>query len=729
MATGTTTPPVAAPAATDGAAAGATARRSWRPDRRQILWIIAAVVVLVALANDKQAIQSLLLGAGSGSLIAALALGVVVTYRGSGVINIATGAMAMYSTYVFNALNTNGELLVIGWRLDLGAPFGFFPALLVTIAIAALWGGLLYRLIFAPLRSASPVAKVVASVGLLLVIQSVIVLAFSATPVPVKATLSSGSVTLPGDIVIPANQLILCGAVAAAALVLWALYAFTAFGLATRAAAEDERHLVLLGHSPTLVSGGNWVFSGIVVALFAVLVAPVNGTVDPTTTTLLVVPALAAALVGRFTSFGVAAGAGIAIGMLQALIQYLGTKGWYPQAAGSPIPGVAETVPLVIILGVLAFQRKGLPSRGSLGNVRLPFSPTPRHIGIKLLIGLAIGIAGFLLLGPTWRLAEINSVVGIAICLSFVILVGFVGQVSLAQMALAGFAGFAMAKLTASAGIGFPFAPIIGALSAAVVGVLAALPALRLRGVQLAVVTMAAAVAIQNLVFKNPDWAGGLRGAVVPPPELFGFEFGPITATGLGDGEIPNPWFGIFCVLVVVGLAGLTSLLRSSGLGRRMLAVRANERSAAAAGISVRQTKIAAFGISAFVAGLAGALSGYRFGSVTPDYFGVFASLSFLAFAYMGGISSVTGAVIGGMLVTNGLVFTGLREWVGLGPDYAILVGGLGLVLTVVANPDGIAGQTRIFWQRWRQRSARPPQSREPENRSSGVPTPTVSEG
>src|SRR6202044_696979 len=99
--------------------------------------------------------------------------------------------------------------------------------------------------------------------------------------------------------------------------------------------------------------------------------------------------------------------------------------------------------------------------------------------------------------------------------------------------------------------------------------------------------------------------------------------------------------------------------------------------------------------ISAFVAGLAGALSGYNFGAVTPQYFGVFASLTFLAFAYMGGISSVTGAVIGGCLVTDGLAFTGLERWFGLSPNYAVLVGGLGLILTVITNPEGIAGSWR----------------------------------
>jgi hypothetical protein len=115
--------------------------------------LISAVFVVVAfglLTTDTQALQSVLLGAGSGSLIAALALGVVVTYRGSGVVNIATGAMAMYASYVFNSLNASGELLLIGWTVPIGDPLSLVPALLVTIGVIALWGGLLYLLVFAP---------------------------------------------------------------------------------------------------------------------------------------------------------------------------------------------------------------------------------------------------------------------------------------------------------------------------------------------------------------------------------------------------------------------------------------------------------------------------------------------------------------------------------------------------------------------------------------------------
>jgi branched-chain amino acid transport system permease protein len=133
-----------------------------------------------------------------------------------------------------------------------------------------------------------------------------------------------------------------------------------------------------------------------------------------------------------------------------------------------------------------------------------------------------------------------------------------------------------------------------------------------------------------------------------------------------------------------------------------MLAVRANERSAAASGLPVAHIKVAAFGLSSFIAGIAGALSAYRFGSATSDYYGVIPSLTFLAFAYMGGISSVSGAVIGGCLVTNGLVSLALDDWCHVSPSYSALIGGVGLIVTVIANPDGIAGQVRTSIEQFR---------------------------
>lgn len=657
---------------------------------------LVVALAIAGLATDAQAVQASLLGLGSGSLIAALALGVVVMYRGSGVVNIAAGAMAMYAAYVFNSLNREGSLLVIGWKVSLGSSWSFLPALIGALAMSAALGLALYLLVFAPLRGASPVAKLVASVGVLITIQAIVVLTYGSLPVPVTATISRSSASLPSNIVVPYAQIIMTAVVIVVGGLLWATYKFSLFGLATRAAAEDERHLSLLGLSPRLVSGGNWVFAGIVLGLFGVLISPINGSVDPSSVVLLIIPALAAALIGSFSSFGWAVFGGLAIGMIQALLQYLATKGWFPTSEGEPLPGVQQAVPLAIIVGALLFRRVELGSRGSLGSVRLPFSPVPRHLTARLTGMGLLGIVGFLVLSPTWRLAEINTLVGIAICLSLVILTGFVGQVSLGQMAYAGLAGFLLSKL-AGAGLGFPLAPLVGALGAAALGLLTAFPALRVRGVQLAVATLATGVAVQAMVFENPVLDGKLQAASVPPPAFLGLQFGPLDASSFGDHKLPNPWFGVFCVMTVMLLGALVSRLRSSSWGRRMLAVRANERAAAAAGISIPATKMLAFGLAAFVAGIAGALSGYRFGSVSPAYFGVIPSLTFLAFAYMGGISSVSGAVIGGFLVSNGLMFTALQEWFGLSPNYSALVGGLGLVITIIFNPDGIAGANRAL--------------------------------
>ena len=214
----------------------------------------------------------------------------------------------------------------------------------------------------------------------------------------------------------------------------------------------------------------------------------------------------------------------------------------------------------------------------------------------------------------------------------------------------------------------------------------------------LAVVTFAAAVTIEQMVFANPAWSG-LKGAIVGPPRLFGLKFGPndpwTKPFGGAEGLLPNPWFGVFCLLVVVLLVLAVVNIRRSRVGRHMLAVRANERAAAAAGVSVSGTKILAFGVAAFIAGLGGALSGYRFGSVTADYFGAIPSMLFLAFAYLGGISSVSGAVVGGIIVSGGVLTTFMSHVLGIPETYTLFLAGLGLITMAIFNPKGVAGALR----------------------------------
>jgi branched-chain amino acid transport system permease protein len=325
----------------------------------------------------------------------------------------------------------------------------------------------------------------------------------------------------------------------------------------------------------------------------------------------------------------------------------------------------------------------------------LPFVPRSRHLARGAAIWGLVGAVGLVTLDYGWRGAIINSLTGTLLVLSFVLITGWVGQISLAQLALAGVAGFALSKLAAGHGIQFPLAPLLAALVAAAVGVVAALPALRVRGVNLAVVTLAAAVTLEAMGFQNSAISGGSAGSPVPSPSLFGVRFGPTDHFLFGDGKIPTPGFGLVLLLIVMVVCLLVANLRRGATGRRFLAVRSNERAAAAAGIDVGRTKLLAFGIAAFVAGLGGAMIGYNIQALSADSFDVFLSFSLLAAAYLGGITSVNGAVVGGLLTTGGVSFYVMQRYVGVGPEFEFLIGGLGLIVTVVLNPQGIAGATR----------------------------------
>ena len=150
--------------------------------------------------------------------------------------------------------------------------------------------------------------------------------------------------------------------------------------------------------------------------------------------------------------------------------------------------------------------------------------------------------------------------------------------------------------------------------------------------------------------------------------------------------------FGFLVLAATILLCLLVANVRRTSLGQRMLAVRSNERAAAAAGINVRNTKLAGFGIAAFIAGMAGSLYAYNFGSVSAGRFGALTALGLIAFAYFGGITMVSGAVIAGIGATEGLLPHGFDEWFGLSGTWALLIGGFALIITLLVNPEGIAG-------------------------------------
>jgi len=400
----------------------------------------------------------------------------------------------------------------------------------------------------------------------------------------------------------------------------------------------------------------------------------------PAAYTLFIVPALAAAILGRFQGMAIAVAGGLAIGMLQSDAAYLKSEySWLPSA------GLPELIPLVLILVVLVARAQSLPGRGEVIRHTLGRAPRPRNVLGSTVVASALATVALVTLHGAWRAALVVSLIFGIIQLSQVIVTGYAGQVSLAQLVLAGAAAFILSPLTTSWGVPFPLAPMLAAAGATVIGVVVGLPAIRIRGLPLAVVTLALAVTLEALWFQNTDFVSS-GGKNIGGPWLFGLDL------RVGSGAVyPRLSFCFMVLTVLVIVAVGVAKLRTSRLGAAMLAVRANERSAAAAGINVVRTKLIAFGLASYVAGIGGALLAYQQTNVTFQPFDAVLGLSVFGTAYLAGITSVSGGILAGVLVFGGLSYRITDQWLGLGGWYDAVTG-IGLVLTVVLNPEGIVG-------------------------------------
>jgi len=266
-----------------------------------------------------------------------------------------------------------------------------------------------------------------------------------------------------------------------------------------------------------------------------------------------------------------------------------------------------------------------------------------------------------------------------------VVLTGYVGQVSLAQMSLAGIGGFMLGHISSGWGIGFPWSLILAGLCAVPVGLVIGLPALRLRGVNLAVVTLGFAAAMDAVVFNLHGFIGGTAGLPIPAPRL------PGLSLGISQGrDYPRVIFGVVVLVVVILLGLLVARLRRGPAGRMLLAIRSNERAAGSVGINVAQGKLMAFGLAAFIAGIGGALTGYMQGELTSDSFAAFTSIGLLAIVFVAGVGRIAGAAVAGIMFSAaGLFVTFLNIHLNVG-KYQAIVAGIALVLTAVQNPDGL---------------------------------------
>ncbi len=678
----------------------------------------------------KEALLYSIMGLGAGGFFALMAMGIVTAYKGSGVINFGHGAIAGYVAFQFFTLRNEGVFhlpwfdilptktlnLPVRFSLNNGTGINIWLAAVLAMATALLLGAGVHYLVFKPLRNAAPLGKVIGAVGVMTYLLGLASLHYgSQIPNPdavlFKGKTFSNFLGLGGQVSIESLAFAVLSLIIAGGL--WWFYTYTRAGLATRAAAGNEKGAVLLGYSPDKLALYNWMLAAALAGVVGIFSGTITGSLGVGKFTALIVPALGAALIGGMASIPLAAVGGLVIGMAQNFFgTWMASQQWFPAWGES---GIRDAVPLVVIVVVLFARGKTLPVRGNIEEKRLPLAPYPQRVGKYVAVFVPLGFifaAGLPgdwgwggLTGP-WGFAFTTSLVAAMFGLSFVLLSGYVGQISLVQITLAGVAAFIAARLVSPKNPDlltnpflvkgpqwpWPIALAIGVTVAIAVGLLLAIPALRIRGVQLAVVTIAAAISIYTFFFENPSLTTLQGGSsyIFPKPTFFGVDIGSTSKSGFTD----SPKFALFCLIVLAGLCVFVANLRRGSSGRRFLAVRANERAAASAGIDVPKTKFLAFGLAAAIAGVAGVMTAYQTSMTAATNWEYGIGLSALAFVYLGGITSINGAILGGMLTGGGLIaFFGHWHSPGLF-SYTSIIGGMGMILTAVIHP---AGQASIF--------------------------------
>jgi branched-subunit amino acid ABC-type transport system permease component len=603
-------------------------------------------------------IQDAFVGLSMGAALGFMALGVVIVYRGSGVVNFSQGAIGMVGTYVF-------------WELRVNHGIGLVPSVLAGVLAGALVGVLAYVLVISRLQSSGEVVKVVATVGLLITLESAAVLRYGVSQTIVGPLVNHAAFRVLGGELSPST------AIAVVALIVVAgglslLFNRTKLGMMAIAIRENPNATSAVGISPHPIGLITWSVGGAVGALAGILIVPITG-LSPYTLTLLVVPALAAGLLVKFNMIFLTAVIGMLIGVLEAELQL----------KFNVSTSLISAIPFILIIIALIFRGQSLPGRGHLQAIRLP---QVSEGAVRLKTGVAVLVATLIavqLVGGDFALAMVTSALAGILGLSIVLITGFAGQVNLAPLALAGLGSLIAARLSADAGLPFPLAVVLAAISTMFIGVAMGAPAVRVRGVSLAIASLGLALLVEQSILATPSISNGSLGIVVPLPVLFGWHIDP--------GTHPSRYAIVTVVLFAACFWAVMNVRRSAS-GRRYLAVRANERGAAALGISVPGAKLRAFAVSSFLAGIAGAMMTFEFSTVTFDSYTTLASISLVAFAFVAGVGFPSGGIIVGLVAVGGVVpylienrlgFASINNWLALGS-------GLFVLTMMTRNPDGV---------------------------------------
>jgi ABC-type branched-subunit amino acid transport system ATPase component/branched-subunit amino acid ABC-type transport system permease component len=593
-----------------------------------------------------------LIGIGTGSLYAMVAQGLVLIFRGSGIVNFAQGAFVLFGAYAYyNVYEHTGANLWV--------------CVAFSVLSTALLGVLTQVLVLMPMRRASSLARLIVTLGMLVTLQAAAVVIYGDRNLVVKSLLPTDSVELLPGSRIGADRIVIFIVGLALTVVLWAVFRFTSYGRVTTAVAQSPRTAATLGHSPDLVAAVNWGVGGAIAGLAGALIGPITN-IEPINLPLIVLPALAAALIGGFSSFPLAFVASLFIGIAESLM-----------ALHVDQPGIAQCIPFLVVMAVLMVRGRGLPLRSylldrlpSVGNGRLRVLP----------IAVAVAVTAVLLHQSDDIATYLTVTITMAIlCLSVVLVTGYAGQVSLAQYVLGGVGAFVAAKTSSSYGMPFLVALILAVAVTMLVGGVVGIPALRLRGVNLAIVGLGLSVTVYALLLSNGTYSGGVDGLTVEPPALLGWDVDPF---------MHPRRYGLVCLVALVLAVVVVSNLRRGYIGRRLLAVRSSERAAASLGVNVYWCKLYAFAVAAGLAAVGGTLFAFMQPVVLTAQFGVMSSVNLVTVTVVGGVGSLPGAIVGASLVSGGvgtwlLNLYGLQVWLPL-------IGGLSVLLVLRSDRGGL---------------------------------------
>lgn len=577
-------------------------------------------------------------GIVNGSLSALTAIGIVLIYRASRIVNFAQAALGAVGAVV--AYN-----MIIAHDIPYGLAFA--TGIVVSAVIALVVELAFIRRFFNAPRLVVTIVTI--GIGSLLATQGVAAVAqlqIWGQERDLVASFGGQDVNpLPsldfrlGDVAIPFGfgHLLTIGVLLVALVGIGAFLRFTRLGIAVRASSENAERAELLGINVRVLSSVVWMIAGALAGASITLLGTtqsfaVGGQGAPT----VLIGALTAGVIARMRSLPIAVYAAIAISMLQSAV------GWsYRDHDGLVQAGLV----VVIIIGLLA-QRRTLQraEEGSSWEATEEVRPTPRELldisSVKTWRRALIAAGALFVLIFPWTVESgltnrgaLAAIFAMAL-LSLVVLTGWAGQASLGQFAFVAIGAMVGGAITSRLGLSFWLALPTGAVIAAIVAMLIGLPALRIRGLFLAVVSLAFAAAVSTVLFDE-RYFGWLIPEDIRRPTLFFLDF---------EDERSMYYLAVGFLALIVALI---VTLRRSRPGRVMIALRENENDLQAFGINVVRTKLAAFALSGFICGLAGVLFAHHQRAVSETAFIPGVSINLFIYAIIGGVSSVTGAMLG----------------------------------------------------------------------------------